>query len=889
VWICLRFCIIALIVLLIKVSYVPVFTLFKGFEVKDFYFSGLGGVVASVIVLSILAFIFTKPRGKKVVINTAILLSLLELWFCIPKGTGCIGSLLKFAPFLLGLLAVFLVLYRKKRVGIYLFGCCALLFILIDIFSPMGFPAKHNIFKEPEYIDFLKKGNNSFHRIMGCGGILFPNFASVFSLPDIRYAGSSAPTTFRYYVDNYLNNRESYRKGLWFSGINRDNAIYKQVADNLVYYSFVGVKYILTPGNVFLNLPKIYNKDICIYENPYVLPRTYVVHNVRFAENFEYAQAQIAKISDLLGKTAYIEAIPPDWFKNLKFSETDFSKIKEYGSSKIRIEVGLRDPGLLVLTDLYYPGWKVAVDGKKSRIYRVNGLVRGVFVQAGEHNVVYAYSPFSWRIGLLFIFGLFLFFTPIIKLIRLMEDRLRRRKYLICAVFIAVLPFIVYANSMGNDFLAGDDEGIIQRNVYLNDWKYLPNFFSENYKQGAGIVSNYWRPFQLIVYSLIVHSAGRWAPLFHFSSLLFHSLSGIFLFLILLNLFPKSTPLSLWVLPIAIWLVHPVHNEEMSLISGIASSSHIFWILFAIYAFLIFIKKGKRLWYGISIAGCIVALTCKESAVIFPGLILAVHIVSVRLGIAEKKSLKEYVFLHSPFWAVMFLYVLLRLTVLNFNNTLNFYAEDNVFTQNFLYRIYTCLTVVGHGIRITLLPFKLYPERNWSVYTSIFTSQVYVSFLVVSGLGFCAFKFFKKNPLVSFGIFWFFFSYVPMSNIVAKINSLVWDHWFCLPSIGLFVAVAALAEKLKDKRVVQGLMVIVLIVFSVTTFFRNMCWKDTESRSRFILAYQPLTAKTWNNLAMVLAEKGNDENAIAAYKRSIELSDAYSQTHHNLANIYRDR
>lgn len=67
-----------------------------------------------------------------------------------------------------------------------------------------------------------------------------------------------------------------------------------------------------------------------------------------------------------------------------------------------------------------------------------------------------------------------------------------------------------------------------------------------------------------------------------------------------------------------------------------------------------------------------------------------------------------------------------------------------------------------------------------------------------------------------------------------------------------------------------------------------MCWKDTETRARFILAYQPQTAKEWNNLGMVLAEKGDSEHAIQAYKRSIELSDTYSQTHHNLANIYRN-
>jgi hypothetical protein len=54
---------------------------------------------------------------------------------------------------------------------------------------------------------------------------------------------------------------------------------------------------------------------------------------------------------------------------------------------------------LLVLTDVHYPGWKATVDGRDAPVARVDYLLRGVAVPAGEHTVEMRYEPASWRIG----------------------------------------------------------------------------------------------------------------------------------------------------------------------------------------------------------------------------------------------------------------------------------------------------------------------------------------------------------------------------------------------------------------------------------------------------------------------------------------------------------
>ena len=75
------------------------------------------------------------------------------------------------------------------------------------------------------------------------------------------------------------------------------------------------------------------------------------------------------------------------------------AKITRYGNQTVEIEARLDQFGVLVLTDAFYPGWKVFVDGKEQRILRANYLFRGVELAAGDHRVEFVYDPLSFKIG----------------------------------------------------------------------------------------------------------------------------------------------------------------------------------------------------------------------------------------------------------------------------------------------------------------------------------------------------------------------------------------------------------------------------------------------------------------------------------------------------------
>lgn len=462
-------------------------------------------------------------------------------------------------------------------------------------------------------------------------------------------------------------------------------------------------------------------------------------------------------------------------------------------------------------------------------------------------------------------------------------------KYFYWNLLIFAFPFIIYINSFQNQFMFGDDQNIILNNVYLKDWKYFPKFFTEHYTAGSGVLYNYWRPFQLAVYSLIVHTAGFRPWAFHFASIIFHSFCGLLIFAIYRKLRRAIDSFAFFALGALVWLALPLAAEELAVTTGLASPLHLFWMLFGVYCFLSFEERKRTIWYILSLSAFIFALFSKESAVIFPGLVLAAHATGIKTGLLKRIKIKGFVYRHIPFWLIAFAYIAARLTILNFDNTLNFYNEPNIFTQHLSYRLYTFFTTFTHGLRIIFLPIGLHPERSWPVFTSLFSIDVLSGFLILSAFLIIAALSWKRNPLFSFGLFWFFFSYLPMSNIVAQINALIWDHWFYAPSAGIAFGVISAAVPLREKfyrRFFIVLLILITTALGAFTFLRNPKWKDTESMSRFILDYEPQAARTWSNLALSISGQGSDDEAIACFLRSIQISDIYPQTHHNLANIY---
>jgi hypothetical protein len=75
-------------------------------------------------------------------------------------------------------------------------------------------------------------------------------------------------------------------------------------------------------------------------------------------------------------------------------------RIVRYESGRVEVEVDLRTPGLLVLAEVFYPGWRLTIDGVEAPIYRTNRMMRGAGLTAGRHRLIFTYEPDSVKLGL---------------------------------------------------------------------------------------------------------------------------------------------------------------------------------------------------------------------------------------------------------------------------------------------------------------------------------------------------------------------------------------------------------------------------------------------------------------------------------------------------------
>jgi uncharacterized membrane protein YfhO len=75
------------------------------------------------------------------------------------------------------------------------------------------------------------------------------------------------------------------------------------------------------------------------------------------------------------------------------------ARMVDYEAERVEVEAELERAGLVVLTDVWFPGWEATVDGEPVDVERVDFLLRGVVVPEGRHTVEFRYRPASFTVG----------------------------------------------------------------------------------------------------------------------------------------------------------------------------------------------------------------------------------------------------------------------------------------------------------------------------------------------------------------------------------------------------------------------------------------------------------------------------------------------------------
>ncbi|HEV3261102.1 MAG TPA: glycosyltransferase 87 family protein, partial [Gemmataceae bacterium] len=135
-----------------------------------------------------------------------------------------------------------------------------------------------------------------------------------------------------------------------------------------------------------------------VYENRHALPRAFVVPEAAPLPG-RAAVLSALKATDFR-RTVLLEDFEPTGAPKTLAGEYHAAAVGEYLPNRVTVTTDGPAAGYLVLTDVWFPGWSCAVDGRPARLYRADFLFRAVPVPAGSHRVVFTFAPASYRWGM---------------------------------------------------------------------------------------------------------------------------------------------------------------------------------------------------------------------------------------------------------------------------------------------------------------------------------------------------------------------------------------------------------------------------------------------------------------------------------------------------------
>lgn len=150
---------------------------------------------------------------------------------------------------------------------------------------------------------------------------------------------------------------------------------------------------------------RVHSGDVKIYQNQQPLGRAYLVGQATAAVDDADALARLAEatfepseevvlLADELAAAGQQEQVA-----QLAGPIDGAARIVEYQPERVVVEATLDAPGALVLSDTWYPGWQVSIDGQPAPLLRANYLFRAVLLPAGQHLVQFDFRPASLRLG----------------------------------------------------------------------------------------------------------------------------------------------------------------------------------------------------------------------------------------------------------------------------------------------------------------------------------------------------------------------------------------------------------------------------------------------------------------------------------------------------------
>jgi len=258
------------------------------------------------------------------------------------------------------------------------------LIIIFDLFrfgwKFTSFSKTEWLFPETRLIQEIKNDKENARFMTDDRRILPPNFAAYYQIQDV--AGYDP-----LYLNNYAQLISAWERDLADITPINFNRILNPVRFDSFIPDLLGVKYLMSMQSLKPKKLALIARDgdTNLYRNLNAFPRAFFIENIIRTKTIQEEVEYIYALKENLRKTAVtsedVELLPQKLLPN------ESVNITYYSENKVILKTLSISPHLLVLTDIYYPSWKVYINGQVSKIYKVDLLFRGVLVPAGKNTI----------------------------------------------------------------------------------------------------------------------------------------------------------------------------------------------------------------------------------------------------------------------------------------------------------------------------------------------------------------------------------------------------------------------------------------------------------------------------------------------------------------------
>ncbi|MDD3877442.1 MAG: glycosyltransferase family 39 protein [Bacteroidales bacterium] len=440
-------------------------------------------------------------------------------------------------------------------------------------------------------------------------------------------------------------------------------------------------------------------------------------------------------------------------------------------------------------------------------------------------------------------------------------------------VLVLIFTFIVYANSLDNDFVNNwDDDGYILNNQAIKKLsaESVQNIFSSFH------MGNY-HPLTTLSYALEFHFFKLNPKPYHVSNLLLH-ICNVFLVFVFLKILIKNRNISL--ITALLFAIHPLHVESVSWISERKDVLYTFFYLLSLIMFLRFSELKKIQLYLASLLFFVLSLLSKSAAVSLP-LVLLICVFFKESDFNYKRYLPII-----PFFVLSLIFGIVALK--SQGASTQYLTPDYTIIQRFFVAHYALLFYLyKFFLPINLSAFYPHPVTENGALPFIYYASPVIIWGSVSGFYFLL----KDKKVFAFGLLFFLFTIFTVIQFIPVGGAIVAERYTYVPYIGFSVWIAYIADKylqFKGRISVITLLVLVIFVmfFTLQSHHRNKVWANGIVLFDDVIEKHPDSFYAYHSRGIAFYYKNEIQKALEDYDRAIALNDSYGFTLYNRGLVH---